>query len=178
MENGLSVEGFNIAELSDDELAYRLQSLGFIPGPILATTRAVYQRKLARLLNKEDFEDVTEEDVIPDAEITPDPSPPTNSSFQSYTSTPSSFNYEALRRRPLARVDGENWSERPPVLSPHRPWSADDIVTRAPTPPPVAEKPLSPALKITAVLVLLLFAFLVYYNMDSTPTNPFPSQDL
>ncbi|KFM63872.1 hypothetical protein X975_10342, partial [Stegodyphus mimosarum] len=173
MDNSLIVDGLNIAQLSDDELSERLQNLGFIPGPILATTRSVYQRKLARLLRNEELEDLETNDDSSHS-VTSPPRPVLNSTFQS--SSPSSFNYDELRRRPLPRV-GENWSDGPPVLSPHKPWSIDDIVTRAPPPPTVAAAPekfaISPTVMIIGVASLLLFAFFVYYNMESTPTNPF-----
>lgn len=39
-----------IGELTDDELAEALKEYGFDPGPIVATTRSVYERKLERLM--------------------------------------------------------------------------------------------------------------------------------
>jgi len=44
--------GLNIAELSDEELFAQLQSFGIPVGPIVETTRLVYQKKLAAILQK------------------------------------------------------------------------------------------------------------------------------
>lgn len=65
------------------------------------------------------------------------------------------------------------WSNDPPILSPHKPWSPDDIVSQV-QPPPEEYKPLiSTSSTIAIVIALLLFAFLVYYNMESNPQSPF-----
>ncbi|KAJ8302013.1 hypothetical protein KUTeg_021000 [Tegillarca granosa] len=38
-----------VANLSDEELADELKNLGFVPGPIIASTRKAYEKKLVRL---------------------------------------------------------------------------------------------------------------------------------
>ncbi|GBM60371.1 hypothetical protein AVEN_79963-1 [Araneus ventricosus] len=96
MDNSLIVEGLNIALLSDEELAEQLRELGFNPGPIVATTRSVYQRKLARLLRNETFIESEDNDV--DEEVRPSPlhstmihspEPSYKSSSPSYSFSPS-----------------------------------------------------------------------------------------
>lgn len=172
MDNSLIVDGLNITELSDEELLARLVTLGFNPGPILDTTREVYQRKLARLLRNEEFEDLEDENEPPNEENFPE-SPILNSSFESYSGSPS-INIDDLRRRPLSRVEGEKWSEDPPILSPHKPWSPDDIVSQVKPPPEEEGKQfLSTTTIIFAVVAFMFFAFIVYYNMESTPKAPF-----
>ena len=172
MDNSLIVDGVNIAELNDEELLQRLQALGFNPGPILASTREVYQRKLVRLLKDEDFEDLDDENEPPAEDTFPE-SPVLNSSFESFTGSPS-INVDDLRRRPLSRVEGEKWSNDPPILSPHKPWSPDDIVSQVKPPPQEEDKPFfSTTAMIVIFIAFMLFAFLVYYNMESTPQTPF-----
>ncbi|GFV00854.1 LEM domain-containing protein [Trichonephila clavipes] len=179
MDNSLIVEGLNIAELSDDELAERLQDLGFAPGPIVATTRSVYQRKLARLLRNESFNE--SEDNAGDEEVRPTPlhstllySPGTSyKSSPPYYSSPSpSINYDDLRRRPLSR-DVDAYSSSSSYGS-SVPLSVDDIVTQSAPPPRAPGRPLlSPTVKIAGLLLLVVFALFVYFNMESTPVNPF-----
>jgi len=171
MDNSLIVDGLNVAELSDEELNKRLQSLGFNPGPILATTRGVYQRKLVRLLRNEDSADMDSENETMAEGMYPE-SPVLNSSYDSYSGSPS-INVDDLRRRPLSRVEGERWLNDPPILSPHKPWSPDDIVTQVQPPPEEDKTLISTTTKIAIIVAFLLFAFLVYYNMESTPQTPF-----
>jgi hypothetical protein len=172
MDNSLIVDGLNVAELNDDELRNRLQNLGFNAGPILATTRIVYQRKLARLLKNEDsFADLDSENEPVSGGTYPE-SPVLNSSYDSYSGSPS-FSADDLRRRPLSRVEGGRYLNDPPILSPHKPWSPDDIVTQV-QPPPEEDKPfMSTTTMFAVIVVFLLFALLVYYNMESTPQTPF-----
>ncbi|XP_076363636.1 uncharacterized protein LOC143253511 isoform X2 [Tachypleus tridentatus] len=49
----LIVDGVNISKLTDDELFQKLRQLGVNAGPIIESTRAVYERKLAQLLKGE-----------------------------------------------------------------------------------------------------------------------------
>ncbi|XP_015918966.1 LEM domain-containing protein 2 [Parasteatoda tepidariorum] len=174
MDNSLIVEGFNIAELSDEELAERLQTFGFNPGPILDSTRSVYQRKLVRLMRNEDFEEA-EAAGSSDVDEEVRPSPILSSTLLDYSSSSaSSFSVDDLRRRPLSQYDGKEFSNYSPTLSPQKPWSPSDIVSQVEPPPGEMEKPLiSPTAKIVAVCFLLLFVFLVYYNMEAAPTDPF-----
>lgn len=48
--NSLIVDGFNIAELTDEELFSHLKKNGVDVGPIVDSTRAIYRKKLAILL--------------------------------------------------------------------------------------------------------------------------------
>ncbi|GIX91575.1 LEM domain-containing protein [Caerostris darwini] len=183
MDNSLIVEGLNITELDDDELAQRLQELGFNPGPIVATTRSVYQRKLARLMRNESFVESEENDVDDEVRPTPlhstllySPGPSYKSPSTSFAGanfyTPPPLNYDDLRRRPLSR-DAEMYSMSS-GLSSNKPFSADDIVSQVAPPPFEPEKPLlSPTVKIIGLAIIVLFALFVYFNMESTPVNPF-----
>lgn len=175
MDNSLIVDDLNIAELGDDELLERLQALGFNPGPILVSTREVYQRKLARLLRNEDYDDMGEDDNEANADEAAYPeSPVLNTSYESGYSGSPSISIDELRRRPLSRAEGESWSHDPPILSPNKPWSPDDIVSQVQPPPGEEEKPLlSNTFMAIAVIAFLMFAFFVYYNMESTPQTPF-----
>lgn len=182
MDNSLIVDDLNIAELGDDELLERLKNLGFNPGPILGSTREVYQRKLARLLRNEDYGDSEEgsggDEPIVEVEANVvegyRESPILNSTYESGYSGSPSFNVDDLRRRPLSRVEGEQWSNSPPTLSPHKPWSPDDIVSQVQPPPGEEEKPLVSSTTIAVIVVVFfVFALLVFYNMESTPQTPF-----
>ncbi|GBN46369.1 hypothetical protein AVEN_243130-1 [Araneus ventricosus] len=80
--------------------------------------------------------------------------------------------YDDLRRRPLSR--DPNLYPSSPILSSGKPFSADDIVTQVAPPPAEPERPLiSPLVKIAGLIVIVLFAAFVYFNMESTPVNPF-----
>jgi len=53
--------GLNVAELSDEELFAQLQSFGIPVGPIVDTTRSIYQKKLAAILQKGSMVEATPE---------------------------------------------------------------------------------------------------------------------
>ncbi|KAG8193549.1 hypothetical protein JTE90_003758 [Oedothorax gibbosus] len=189
MDNSLLVEGMNIADLSDEELAERLQSLGFNPGPILSTTRSVYQRKLARLLRNETFseavngegEEEEEGENVGGGEGGASPSPLHSTFLDSpYAASPPSFcasppaqpinlNYDDLRRRPLNRDSSDMYSSSP------QQWSAADLVSQVEPPPGEFEKPLlSPMTKGVLLIAVALFALLIYCNMEpAAPVSPF-----
>ncbi|XP_069175737.1 lamina-associated polypeptide 2, isoforms beta/delta/epsilon/gamma-like isoform X1 [Procambarus clarkii] len=46
LETSLMIDGFDITKLDDDELFSRLKDLGAVVGPIVDSTRSVYQKKL------------------------------------------------------------------------------------------------------------------------------------
>lgn len=59
-------------------------------------------------------------------------------------------------------------------LSPQKVWSPDDIVTQVQPPPEEEEKSMFTSTTISIIIfAVLLFAYLVYSNMESTPQNPF-----
>jgi len=171
MDNSLIIDGVNIAELSDEELAERLRNVGFNPGPILATTRSVYQRKLARILS---HVDINEDGEVSDVDEEIRPSPILNSTLLDFSPSSSSFSVDDLRRRPLPRFEGKVFYDNPPILTPHKPWNANDILTQVEPPPGEMEKPLiSTTTKIAILIILVIFVFFVYHNMESTPQDPF-----
>ncbi|XP_013778064.1 emerin homolog 1-like isoform X2 [Limulus polyphemus] len=53
----LIVDGINISELTDQQLFMSLRNAGVDVGPITGSTRAVYERKLARILQGESYSD-------------------------------------------------------------------------------------------------------------------------
>ncbi|XP_076332300.1 uncharacterized protein LOC143237199 isoform X2 [Tachypleus tridentatus] len=53
----LTVDGINISELTDQQLFISLRNAGVDVGPITGSTRAVYERKLARILRGESYLD-------------------------------------------------------------------------------------------------------------------------
>jgi len=57
----LICNGLNVAELSDEELFAQLQSFGIPVGPIVDTTRLVYQKKLAAILQRSNTEEAVPE---------------------------------------------------------------------------------------------------------------------
>lgn len=57
----LICNGLNVAELSDEELFAQLQSFGIPVGPIVDTTRLVYQKKLAAILRRSNTEEAVPE---------------------------------------------------------------------------------------------------------------------
>lgn len=54
----LVIDGVDILQLSDDNLYLRLKELGVSVGPVVDTTRSVYQRKLYRLMKGESDHDI------------------------------------------------------------------------------------------------------------------------
>jgi len=149
-------------------LLERLRAYGFNAGPIIGSTREVYQRKLARLLRDEDYEDLGEADD----DNVKSPLKMNTSYDSSYIASPS-ITVEELRRRPLSRVADESWAS-PSPRTPSSPWSPDDIVSQVQPPPGEEEVPLISARVIAVVIIaFLVFALIVFYNMESTPATPF-----
>ncbi|XP_071533543.1 uncharacterized protein [Panulirus ornatus] len=56
LETSMVIDGLDISKLDDDELFSRLEGLGASVGPIVDTTRQVYQKKLFTLLGGEIIE--------------------------------------------------------------------------------------------------------------------------
>jgi len=66
-ENG-GVGATDLSALSDDELFQQLVAHGLAPGPIVASTRPFYERKLGRLLGQEPELEVSKEEEYSDTE--------------------------------------------------------------------------------------------------------------
>merc|ERR1711914_40076 len=60
----------DVTKLSNKELKEKLTSLGITTGPIVDSTRKIYERKLEKLLAKgKDLAYSTDEDAVPEQEI-------------------------------------------------------------------------------------------------------------
>lgn len=184
----LIVEGVNIPALSDDELTTKLRSLGFPVGPIVESTRRVYQLKLARLLRNEDASDSEEgEEKGTNQKFTPsnhlqseavDDSPSVSlhsTPSTSFDRSPlSPLRYDELKRRPLPRIGATSWNSSPSTL--RSPLTADGFHSKVFVPPNKGTNKtlISTGVKIAILVCVLLFAILVYHNMESSAANPVP----
>merc|ERR1712212_1094042 len=63
-------ESEDVTKLSNKELKEKLTSLGITTGPIVDSTRKIYERKLEKLLTKgKDLAYSTDEDAVPEQEV-------------------------------------------------------------------------------------------------------------
>jgi len=186
------VGGIDILQLNDDELFDRLKSFGVDVGPVLDTTRSVYQRKLAKLMRGEseplpesgdgDYNGEDDDDYVP---YTPPESPeypdhlrhrvglaeqaftPLESPRQAGSPYPD-YKYSSISR--------DSPSVRPSIHDAHtsHKLTADDLVSQA-----VEEVPSSPQgsgllTKLGILLVLAVVAFLIYNSIESNPLPQIP----
>ncbi|KAK7078428.1 hypothetical protein SK128_025139 [Halocaridina rubra] len=133
MDQSLIVDGFDISSLSDYDLYNRLQEFGATVGPIVDSTRKVYQRKLYVLLGgdvvdsppayngdvaDDDDEEYSDNDVEEDVEeIEETVQTRSSSRLESSKSSPSTQNRD-LRKRVL--VTSEERSSGDVVFDPDR----------------------------------------------------------
>lgn len=171
----------SVTSLSDHELADKLKEYGFQPGPILPTTRRVYERKLAELETGQkppstsryepvdDDEDEEDEDNeadtdSPDEEVQlkSQPRQRMTRSTRTETQTPRREVGKPSPRKPLhARM------EDPPVR---------DIRSSQSAKP--SSKGLPLWVKLLAIVIVAVLVFLVIKNMESAPATNIPDGDI
>ncbi|XP_022081274.1 emerin homolog 1-like isoform X2 [Acanthaster planci] len=187
--------------LSDTDLKRELQSRGFKPGPIVATTRAVYERKLADLLLQPEQEGATEEDEADGSqeemvnegdsqedkdqysdsdvdENTPDTLLLTDSSGtrESLSSYRSSSSYKSQVTRLMDQESSSKTRQR--SVTPKRKAETASTVTQKTVisqrkeEKKESKKPLIPIwLQILIFLLVTAFLVLVWYNMETAQSG-------
>ncbi|KAM3935425.1 LEM domain-containing protein 1 isoform 2-T2 [Leptodactylus fuscus] len=187
----------DLKSLSDSELKEQLKKHGVNPGPILPTTRTVYEKKLQQLLEENQVNENGggHEDQYSDSEdegvqvknlldLRCELNGDRTAGFDSYSQknpddtaaddfsdllSPSTLGMSATRRKPIKGAAGR------PIQ-----FRYDDIVTRARMQEQAKEtvtkgKPqrlVSVRLQI-AIFIIVAFVALVYITMESSPENPF-----
>lgn len=121
MEQSLVIDGLDISKLDDNELFSRLQDLGATVGPIVDTTRKVYQKKLLVLMGGDVVDSPTyngdvDEDEYSDSEEAEEGNVEepvqTRSSFaHSNTTSPAPTQTTEIRKRILISSAGGNTND-------------------------------------------------------------------
>ncbi|XP_048467907.1 lamina-associated polypeptide 2, isoforms beta/gamma-like isoform X4 [Rhincodon typus] len=188
----------DVTQLSNEELKEQLMKHGVTPGPIVATTRTIYEKKLLKLMGQgptvpplkqngtgdvDQYSDSEEEDDSSNqrqstskvtATAPKDMGDVLPQIFPDEMNSPSGIN--ATRRRPIKGAAGR------PIQ-----YKYDDFLTRATERPNYKErssylvtkekKPvqrLVPVwLQILLFIIVLFILFLVYQAMESNQENPF-----
>ncbi|XP_069612321.1 LEM domain-containing protein 1 isoform X2 [Ranitomeya imitator] len=189
----------DLKSLSDSEIKEQLRKHGVIPGPILPTTRAIYERKLQQLLEEKQLKENGggHEDQYSDSEdegvqVKNLTDVRCELNGDRGNKTPSCDNYSQNNQDGASPDDfsdllsqsalGMSATRRKPIKgAAGRPikFLYDDIVTRArmqeQTKTVTEGKPqrlLSVRLQIV-IFLIVAFVVLVYITMESSPENPF-----
>ncbi|XP_022242634.1 emerin homolog 1-like [Limulus polyphemus] len=171
----LIVDGINITNLTDDELFVWLKEAGVDVGPIIDSTRAVYQRKLAHLLQNKDQEERSEENTDEEQQQNSQ-SPVVCDRTRDWTNE--------LRRRPLASTHSP-CSEHLQSGSLYGLRRLDDSIYSSGhlknshdvdqfQPKASQQTSVSLFVKLVIFSVLFVLVFLVYQNMESSVSTSIP----
>lgn len=157
----------SVTDLTDAELAQELRSRGADPGPVTATTRKVYEKKLLKLRQAEGtttekiIETPQYEEVPDDEERSPPPKPRTPT--RRVTRTPKKVEPDYMGEESMV-------INRKPLRSEPKP---EPTVTSKPSP----KQPKSTTVKHSALprwvkflvfVGVFFFAYLVYLNMEKS----------
>ncbi|KAK7503659.1 hypothetical protein BaRGS_00005198 [Batillaria attramentaria] len=173
----------SITSLSDQELADKLREYGVALGPILPTTRRVYERKLAELEtgqkpppstgyapvdnDEDDEEDDNEADTdSPDEEVQIKHQP-----RQRMTRTTRSETHQTTRRevgKPSPRKPLHAEMEDPPVRASRSSQSQKSS----------SKGGLPLWVKFLAIIIVAVLVFLVFKNMESDPASTIPDGNI
>ncbi|XP_076333801.1 uncharacterized protein LOC143237930 [Tachypleus tridentatus] len=176
----LIVDGINITNLTDDELFVWLKDAGVDVGPIIGSTRAVYERKLARLLQNKYQEEMSQENT--DENVSDDEQQQNNQSSVVCDRTRDWTN--ELRRRPLASAHSP-CSENLQSGLLHGLRRLDDRIYSSShlrssrnldqfLPKASQQTSVSLFVKLVIFSVLFILVFLVYQNMESSVSTSIP----
>ncbi|XP_033746039.1 emerin homolog 1-like [Pecten maximus] len=152
-----------VKDLTDAELAQELRDRGAAPGPVTATTRKVYEKKLLKLRQAEGntteklMETSQYEEVPDDEERSPPPKP----------RTPTKRTTRAKKIEPDYMGEETTIIHRAPIHSEPKPEPA---VTSKPTPKrptsTIKHSALPRWVKFLVFVGVFFFAYLVYLNME------------
>ena len=178
----------NVEDLTDKQLSNELLSLGFKPGPIGATTRRVYEKKLVKMrLSAYSANPATispkliqpKFSEVPDDE---DKQPPAKPRSPKRRPPPRRVPIEDPVEEPEEESDEEQVIQEPELT--RRPLSARQNRTKEPTgrskPPPNQEtNPTSTGgipmwVKLLIFLLVAFFVYLVIVNMEPSADNKIP----
>nr|XP_022302564.1 emerin homolog 1-like [Crassostrea virginica]XP_022302565.1 emerin homolog 1-like [Crassostrea virginica] len=155
-----------IQDLSDKDLAEELRSLGVHPGPIIASTRSVYEKKLMKLKSgggaaAKPRAHTKYTEVPDDEEKSPPPKPRS----------------PKVRRRVVKKPEPE--PEEDDDMDNSGAYDlpdADESQSSVTDSEPAAKSSggMSLVVKVIILLVLLFFVYLVYINMEPSSGNRVP----
>ncbi|XP_041350077.1 emerin homolog 1-like [Gigantopelta aegis] len=171
-----------ISNFSNKELVEKLRDYGVDVGPITVTTRSVYEKKLMKLLSGVEFESPSKYEPVDDDEESDEDIIETvytrstqNPVRQQKTLFGSAYSEPRRRlereepspgRIPRYEAAGDPASNLRPV--PRRPMPAATS--------PVKKKGIPLVVKVSIFVVLLILAFLIVKNMESSAQSNIPQE--
>ncbi|XP_013381753.1 emerin homolog 1-like isoform X1 [Lingula anatina] len=170
-------EKMDISSLSDEELMEKLKELGYSPGPIVESTRAVYERKLQNLL---DFgpagervgngEDQFSADSSQEEDTEEEPEPIRTRSDDVRRRAKQSTDSPAKARPPSPRKRVRDTGYR------SAPAPAADVAPPATSgaAPTQKKRSLSLVVQVLIFVVIAVFVFLVLQNMEPAGKSKVP----
>jgi len=198
MSESFVVNGVDVQQLSDDQLYEKLTSFGIDVGPVVESTRRVYQRKLVKLM-RGDVEAHSEsdgayDDVEEEEEFIP-PTPPDSPSNYSdvrqrvvpnveSVRSPASVQFEVSSLHSdtkYSSVVRESPSARPPIrgFASTSKFDPRDLVSQVEEPieePTKQTQGMSWVTKLFIILVISALAYLVYCSIESNPVPQIPDK--
>lgn len=177
-----------VSQLSDDELFKQLKEFGVDVGPILGSTRTVYERKLERLLQgdsgnqssspysgSDNDEDDDAQEIYQNAHLPIITQPPRTLPSENYGHSST----DDLIVRPRESLNQSTYNRL------HRTGGFGDSPSHVlPEPPKAAAKPkyqdgplisTASVIKLVLIAIMVILMTLVYQNMEEKNESPIPN---